>query len=119
MTYGLIAGKLDNFGGGLTWESLAVSTWEAVYCISMSIWLLGLFRQRFDRQNSLGQLLSANAYTVYIIHAPLIVGLAYLLRDVTLYPLLKFILVAPLGVGLCFLTSHFLVRHIPLADRVL
>jgi surface polysaccharide O-acyltransferase-like enzyme len=85
----------------------------------MSIWLLGAFRQRLDHQSSLGQLLSANAYTVYIIHAPLIVGLAYLLRDVTLYPLLKFILVAPLGVGLCFLTSHFLVRHIPLADRVL
>ena len=66
-----------------------------------------------------GKFLSKNAYTVYIIHAPLIVGLCWLLRDVSIYPLLKWAMVIPFAVGLCFLTSHFLVRRIPLAEKAL
>ena len=54
----------------------------------------------------------------YIIHAPLIAYLALAVRDVTLYPLLKFALVAPVALLLCFGLSS-LIRKIPFADRVL
>ncbi|MBN1659347.1 MAG: hypothetical protein JXA93_13160 [Anaerolineae bacterium] len=59
-----------------------------------------------------------NAYTAYIIHTPLIVYLASGLRSIALYPLLKFALVAPVAVLLCFGLSS-LIRKIPYADRVL
>jgi surface polysaccharide O-acyltransferase-like enzyme len=85
----------------------------------MSILVLSVFRSRLDIQGSLGRFLSKNAYTVYIIHAPLLVGLCWLLQGVSIYPLLKFALVAPIAVGLCFLASHFIVRRIPLAEKVL
>ena len=59
-----------------------------------------------------------NAYAAYIIHAPLIAYLALAVRDVTLHPLLKFALVAPVALLLCFGLSS-LIRKIPYTDRVL
>jgi surface polysaccharide O-acyltransferase-like enzyme len=84
----------------------------------MAIFLLSLFRSRLDFQGSLGRFLSKNAYTAYILHAPVIVGLAWTLRNLSIYPLLKWLLVAPIAVGLCFLASQ-LLRRLPLADKVL
>ena len=80
--------------GGWHWQAFAFAVWEAFYAIAMSISLLSLFRRRFDRQNTLSHTLSASAYTVYIIHAPVIVALAYAVQAVTLHPLLKFVLLA-------------------------
>ena len=62
--------------------------------------------------------MSRNAYSVYIIHPAVLVGLAYTLQEVAIDPLLKYALVAPAAVALCFLASQFLVRRIPLAERV-
>jgi fucose 4-O-acetylase-like acetyltransferase len=119
MVFGGAVENLDPFTGGVTVQALILSSWEAVYCVSMSILVLSVFRSRLDFQGSLGRFLSKNAYTVYIIHAPLLVGLCWLLQGVSIYPLLKFALVAPIAVGLCFLASHFIVRRIPLAEKVL
>jgi hypothetical protein len=115
----LLGGDDAGPDSGLTVLALILATWEAVYCPSMIVLLLSLFRQRLDRQGSLGRFLSQNAYTVYIIHAPVLVSLAWLLRGFAVYPLLKYLLVAPVAVGLCFLISHFIVRRIPLAEKAL
>jgi glucan biosynthesis protein C len=119
--FSVFGGALENadpFKGGVTWQSLVTSILEAVYCVAMSILLLGVFRLRLDRQGRLGQLLSRNAYTVYIIHPAVLVGLAYALRGGAIDPLLKYVLVAPAAVALCFVASQLLVRRIPLAERV-
>lgn len=63
-------------------------------------------------------MLSRNAYTAYIIHGPLITLLALAVRDVMLYPLLKFVLVSLVALPLCFTLSH-LIRKLPYAVRVL
>ncbi|MEJ2597312.1 MAG: acyltransferase family protein [Anaerolineales bacterium] len=118
----VFGGALENpdpFKGGMAWQSLTTSILEAVYCVAMSILLLGIFRQRLDLQGRLSQLLSRNAYTVYIIHPAVLVGLAYALRGFAIDPLLKYALVAPVAVAVCFLASQFLVRRVPLAERVL
>jgi glucan biosynthesis protein C len=118
----VFGGALENadpFRGGMTWQSLVTAALEAVYCVSMSILLLGAFRLRLDRQGRLGQLLSRNAYAVYIIHPVVLVGLAYAISEVAIDPLLKYAMVAPAAVVLCFLASQLLVRRIPLAERVL
>ncbi|MBN1146608.1 MAG: acyltransferase [Anaerolineales bacterium] len=118
----IFGGAVDNpapFKGGLTWQSAFCSTFEAVYCVAMSILMLGLFRQRLDRQGDLGRFLSRNAYSVYIIHPMVIVPLGLLLGGISIDPLLKFILVAPLAVSLCFAAAQFLMRRIPYSERVL
>jgi len=119
MIVGGAADDMTPFAGGLTWQSGVLGSLEAIFCTSMSIMLLGLFRQKVDRQGRFGKLLSRDAYSVYIIHPLVIIPLAYLLRGVSIDPLLKFVLVAPLGVSLCFAVAQFLMRRIPYADRVL
>ena len=109
---------LAYFAGGLHWQALFYAFWEAVMCVAMCTGLLVLFRKCFHRQGSLGKFLSANAYTVYIVHPLVIVGLAYGLHTVTLYPLLKYGIAVMIAVPCCFALSA-LVRMIPYAKKVL
>jgi surface polysaccharide O-acyltransferase-like enzyme len=109
---------LDYFAGGLHWQAFFYAFWEAIMCVAMCTGLLVLFRKRFNSQGSFGKFLSANAYTVYILHPLVIVGLAYGLHTVTLYPLLKYGIAVMIAIPCCFVLSA-LVRRIPYAKRIL
>jgi surface polysaccharide O-acyltransferase-like enzyme len=61
---------------------------------------------------------TVNAYTVYILHPLIIVGLAYGLHTVTLYPLLKYGIAVMIAVPCCFALSA-LVCMIPYAKKIL
>jgi glucans biosynthesis protein C len=113
-----IADGTGAFVGGLEWQAFVYALWESIFCVGICLGLLTLFRKRFNHQGALGKFLPSHAYTVYIIHAPLIVALAIALRDVQLYPLLKFALVVPIALLLCF-TGAYLVRKLPLAHKIL
>jgi glucans biosynthesis protein C len=106
------------FEGGLHWQAFAYALWEAIMCVAMCTGLLVLFRKRFNRQGNLWRFLSANAYTVYILHPLIIVGLAYSLHTVVLYPLLKYAIAVMIAVPGCFVLST-LVRMIPYAKKIL
>jgi len=106
------------FAGGLNWRAFVYALWEAIFSVGMCLGLLTLFRKRFARQGALGRFLSLNAYSAYIIHAPVIVALTIALRDIQIHPLLKFALVVPVALPLCFLAAH-LVRKLPGARAIL
>ena len=108
----------NSFKGGWNWQSLLYALWESFLCISMCIGLIYAFRRYLNQRGKVGGFLVPNAYTAYIIHAPVIITLAFAVRDVTLYPLLKWGLVALVAVPLCFGLSH-LIRKLPYTDRVL
>jgi glucans biosynthesis protein C len=108
----------EPFRGGWHWQSLAYAVWESFVCVGMCIGLTYLFRRYWNRQGRLAKFLSPNAYTAYIIHAPVITLTALLLRNVDVYPLLKFGLVALIVLPLCFVLSN-LIRKLPYTDRVL
>jgi glucans biosynthesis protein C len=108
----------EPFRGGLYWQAMAYALWESLLCVSMCIGLTYLFRRYFNRQGRLAKFLSPNAYTAYIIHAPIITFTALALRNVEVYPLLKFGLAALIALPLCFVLSN-LIRKLPYADRVL
>jgi fucose 4-O-acetylase-like acetyltransferase len=110
---------LAPFMGGPHWQSLALSTWEAFVGIGLIAGLLVIFRQRLNSQGKFLQVLSENTYTVYIIHAPIVVFFSYAIRDWHLYPLLKFGFAGTVELVLCFLISHFVIRKIPHAEKVL
>src|SRR5690606_25732277 len=99
---------LTSFSGGLAWPAAVYASWEAIFCVSMILGMLTLFRSRFNQQRALGKFLSANAYAVYVIHAPVIVAVAYALRGLHLFPLLKFVVAALLAIPLCFLLASLL-----------
>jgi surface polysaccharide O-acyltransferase-like enzyme len=117
----LLAGAVENdvpLKGGWHWEALAYALWESFMCLSMCIGLIYAFRRYLNRRGKAADFLVPNAYTAYIIHAPVIVTLAFAVRDVMLYPLLKWALVGLVAVPLCFGLSS-LIRKIPYTDRVL
>jgi glucan biosynthesis protein C len=115
---GALEGDTSNFMGGLSWQSFAFSVWEQFVGVGMMIGLLVLFRERFDRQGALTKEMAGNAFAVYFIHAPVLVYLGLALRGLRLYPLLKFALVGPLAVALCF-TIAYVLRRTPLVRNIL
>lgn len=108
------AGFLD--GGG--WHSAVYALWDSTFSVGMCLGLITLFRHFFNRSGWLGRILSRGAFTVYIVHAPLIVLLALALRGIPLEHLLKVGLAALIGVPLCF-TVAYLICKLPLASRIL
>lgn len=117
----LIGGAVENdapFKGGWHWQALAYALWESFLCLSMCIGLIYAFRRYLNRRGKMADFLVPNAYTAYIIHAPVITAVAVALQGVMLYPLLKWAVVALVAVPLCFGLST-LIRKIPYTDRVL
>ncbi len=92
--------------------------WEQILCVAIIITLLAFFREKYNDQGTFLRSMSKSAYTVYIIHAPVLVFLALSLRGVILDPLIKFVLVAPLAIGLCFLLGNC-IRKLPIARNIL
>ena len=107
-----------SFLGGLTWQTAAYALWEQVFAIAISIWLVVWFREKYNIQSRFLRNLSDSSYGAYIIQAPVLVFLALSLQSMQLPLLLKFVVVSPIGVSLCFLFAY-LIRKIPRADRVL
>jgi peptidoglycan/LPS O-acetylase OafA/YrhL len=81
----------DNNGGGLSAGAFLEAFRESLLCTGMSIGLPALFRKKYSWQSRLTKVLSDNAFTVYLIHIPIVVFLQYLLVGVAIDPLLKFI----------------------------
>jgi fucose 4-O-acetylase-like acetyltransferase len=101
------------FVGGGQWQSAVYALWDSIFAVSFSVALLVTFRAYFNRQSAIGRFLARQAYAVYVIHVPVIVLLALALRTVELESLLKFGLMALVGVPLCFAVAY-MVRRLPL-----
>jgi glucan biosynthesis protein C len=115
---GAASGDVSPFTGGLHWQCFALAFWEQFTGVAMIIALLFIFRKWFNRQARLGKAMSASVYTAYIIHAPVVVLVTIAIRNISLYPLLKFVLAALIAVPLCFALAN-IIRKLPLARRIL
>ncbi len=109
---------ISPFMGGVHWQCFAYAVWEQFIGVAIIISLLFLFRKRFNYQGRVGKAMSAGAYTTYIIHAPVVVLVTLAMRNISLYPLLKFALAVLIAVPLCFALGNF-IRQLPLARRIL
>jgi glucan biosynthesis protein C len=115
---GVFEGDIAPLLGGIHWQSLVFSVWQQFLCMGMVIGLLVLFREQLNHQGKLARAMSASAYTVYIIHAPVLVFLGLAFRSFETLSLVKFAVVSPIAVVLCFLLAG-LVRKLPLARDIL
>jgi peptidoglycan/LPS O-acetylase OafA/YrhL len=104
--------------GGLTWLSLAYSMWEGVMCVAMSIIVLVWFRSHLNHQGRVARAMSGASYAVYVLHPLVIVPLAIALSGLQMPLALKFVLVTPFAVALCFTVGYY-VRKLPLIRNVL
>lgn len=117
----ILTGALEGnftFEGGLNIQALLYAFWEPFVCFGIILKLLQLFQTRFRQSGALRKWLSAHAYTVYLIHPPVIVGWTLAFRHVGWPPAIKWVIVSALSVMLCFLVSAIL-RSIPGIKRIL
>jgi glucans biosynthesis protein C len=109
---------LGPFGGGWTLQAVAFAFWEQFLGVAVSIALMVWFREKVNLQTRFTKALAENSYAAYILQTPILVYLAVLLQSVQMPLLLKFAVVSPFAVALCFLVGFF-VRKIPKVDNVL
>lgn len=98
--------------GGLHWQSLYYALWESVSGVCMTVGLIVLFRERWNRQNRCVAALSDSAFAVYVLHPPVLVALALALTPLAAPALAKVLLLCALGLPACFAVG-WLVRRVP------
>jgi hypothetical protein len=99
-----------NFGGGYTWPAILYAFWEPFIAWGLiALWLL-VFRARMNQPSASWAWLNRRAYTVYIIHPVVLVGVALLLRGWVAPALVKWGVVGVLAVIACWLVADPLVR---------
>lgn len=106
------------FLGNGYWQSAVYVLWDSIFAVGLCLGLIVLFRHFFNGESKFGTFLSQHSYTVYIIHSPIIVFLAFALRDVDLENMLKFGLMTFIVIPICFAIAY-IIRKIPFASRVL
>ena len=99
-----------SFGGGHSWAAILYSLWEPFIAWGLiCIWLL-IFRARMNQPSPAWDWLNRRAYAVYIIHPPVLVGIALLLHHWVAPDLVKFAVTGTLACAACWLVSDPLVR---------
>jgi surface polysaccharide O-acyltransferase-like enzyme len=109
---------LGNAWGNGHWQSAVYALFDSIFAVGMCLGLIPLFRRFFNGQGRFGRFLSQHNYTVYVIHIPIVVVVAYALRGIELAPLLKFGMAAVIVVPTCFVVAY-IVRKIPGVARIL
>jgi peptidoglycan/LPS O-acetylase OafA/YrhL len=95
---------------GLSWEAIFYALWEPFVAWGLiAAWLL-VFRERMNRPSAVWSWLNRRAYAVYIIHPPVLVGIALLLHGWAAPALVKFGVVGLLACAATWLVADPLVR---------
>ncbi len=113
------SGTLDERAvGGVNGLSLVFSLLAGFLSVSMVITILTWFRRRFNHQGRLTRFMAESSFAVYVLHPAIIVPLALALSGIKMNLSLKFLLVAPIAVALCYVIAYGL-RKLPLARTIL
>lgn len=99
-------------------SALAAGVLTATLGAGLSVVVLVLFRRLAPGTGPIRRFLSANAFTVYVIHPPILVGLALMLRNATVPAIAKFGILLLLAVPACWLLAAA-VRMIPGVKKIM
>ncbi len=102
-----LGGKAE---GGLNAQALAYAFWEPFVAWGFILGLLTLFERRFATPGRLGRELARRAYLVYIIHPPILVGVALAWRSIDAPALVKFTVTGSVACVACYLAAGLLLR---------
>lgn len=91
---------------------LGFALWEALFGIGAILVLIAAFRRRLTADGPLARFLAANAFAVYLVHAPVIVGYVALVAPLELPPVAAFALVLLLALATSWLIAA-LLRKVP------
>jgi peptidoglycan/LPS O-acetylase OafA/YrhL len=106
-----------NAEGGWNLQALTYAFWEPLVAWGFIIGLLWYFQRRFGRLSGVWPNLARRAYLIYVIHPPILVGVALVWRGVEAPALVKFLLTGSVACALCYILAGLVLR-IPGASRV-
>jgi surface polysaccharide O-acyltransferase-like enzyme len=115
---GALAGRAVDFGGGLGIAAVVYAFWEPFVAWGLIAWLLVRFCAPGAPARPLLQRWSGAAYGAFVLHAPVITGLAAAIAGWPLPAPLKFATVLVAGTALSFCLADAL-RRLPGVRRVL
>jgi fucose 4-O-acetylase-like acetyltransferase len=110
--------KNANWSGGLNSQAIFYAFWEPFVAWGIIAWLIVVFRDRWNLPSRLWERLGEQAYTVFIIHPPVLVAFAVLMHNWHAAALIKFAVVGMLAWITCGLLAWGILQ-IPGIRRVL
>ena len=107
----------DRFAGGLHWQAAAGALLEGALATCMCVWAVGHFRQHEERYfRPVIRRMAPPAYGAFIIHPPVLVGLAFALQPIPAPAELKFVALLVAGVA-CSLSLTTAVQSVAASRR--
>lgn len=100
------------FMGGSSMAALVWAMAESIVCVAMIFVLIPIFYMKYNHQGTLMRNLSDSAFQMYLFHPPILVLVSLAFASIPLIPIVKFAIVFPLTVLLCYVLSHFVIRKI-------
>jgi peptidoglycan/LPS O-acetylase OafA/YrhL len=108
----------DGYAGGWTIKAATYAFYEPFFAWGVVLGLLWLFRTRLNRATRWSAFLSVRAYTVYVIHPPVLVAVALALAPLAVPLAVKFVAAGTLAcIGSVLVGS--LILLVPGARRIL
>ena len=104
----------DRFAGGWHWQAAAASITEGVLATCVSLWAIGYFRHHHNHLRPLARRMAPAAYGAFIVHPPVIVGLALAVQPLAVPAELKFVCVLSGGVAASFGLAALATRIRPI-----
>jgi glucans biosynthesis protein C len=100
----------DLYAGGWHWQAAGTSILEAALAATLPLFLIGWFADHWTRQGALLREMSAAAYGAFVIHPPVIVGIALALAGLPVPAEVKFLLTLAGGVAGSFGVTSMVMR---------
>lgn len=108
----------DNFSGGGNWLNLFYSFYEQMIGVCIMVALISISKYKWNRQSKFQSILSRNTFAVYIFHPIVLIGLALLLSNWMVSPVIKLAIVAPCAVVGAFLLATVIIK-IPGVNKII
>jgi fucose 4-O-acetylase-like acetyltransferase len=107
-----------NSAGGWNFPAFLYAFWEPLVAWGFCLGLLRSFGRWFREPGAVWRALGRRAYTIYVIHPPVLVGLALAWRHVSAPHLFKFVITGTATCLVCFWAAGMLLR-VPAIRRTL
>lgn len=110
---GAMRGNLAAYAGGWHWQAALMDFWRSITCVTVSLGLITLYRDRCDVTGPVSHFLTRNAFGVYVFHPPILVLITRLLRATPADVAVKFVLASLLAIVASFLFVGLIARRVP------
>jgi hypothetical protein len=113
----ILAISLSQMSQPGSWQSAIYALWEQGFAIGFGLATLVFFRRFVNHQAAFAAELSRAAFPAYVVHAPVITGVAIALQPLGLPIMIGFVLAAVVGIPLTFAIA-VAVRRLPGLRRI-